>query len=101
MLLDRVLRSAGRNVVDVYRHRRSAAWVLERADPNSLSLRPQKKPDAWKSLGKRRFKQLIAEALQELLPKSLEAHARKPVIDTSRQRINDRLAEIETQCAPY
>jgi len=76
---------------------RAAAWVLERADPQSFSLRRQQKSDPSKSLGKRRFKQLIAEALEDILPKTLKAHDRRPMINEACGRIDERLAEMESQ----
>ena len=59
----------------------------------------QKNPDPWKSLGRHRFKQLVADVLEELLPQCLEAHARRPMIDTACHRIDERLAQIEAEKA--
>ncbi len=81
---------------------RATAWLLERASPKHFSLRGLNHADSGKHLGKRRLKQLIAEALNDVLPKSLERHARQPMIDAASQRINQRLAGIEAQSyRPY
>jgi hypothetical protein len=87
---------------------RAAAWLLERNAPEDFSLRNQHRDPArqlLKQLGKRRFKQLLAEAAQEAShigepppPKSNsklpQPKPRQPTLDVIEAKINELLQTL-------
>jgi hypothetical protein len=94
---DRDMRSVNRIISASEKSWRAAAWLLERAEPEHFALAARRKTDPLKDLGRRRFKQLVAEIVQEVLPKCLQEQPPPPTNGLPGRLLAERLAEIKAQ----
>jgi hypothetical protein len=79
---------------------RAAAWLLERVEPKEFSLK-HKNRDPSTVRSQNQLKKLINEIVDSRLADRPKSNKRDASVNRALQLIEDRLAEIESQCDPY